>query len=219
MGKAGRRKRRQAESQGRRDEIRRGDLREREQARRAARAATKQDLAWFQRQGGGVQTLVVLGSIAAAVGGHFLLWGAVFPALGAAVGRVPVVSTVTGWLFGGGAFLAWGVVAVNHKTATPRTTARLRTVAWVWSAVAVLLVPTGYANDVLLPVDFWAGVYAGAYGMLLSPVALGVVALGWWLLVTKLFKHKGEPSTETIGWICVGYSVLLLVWGSTLLRA
>ncbi|MFI9009730.1 hypothetical protein ACIGNX_21110 [Actinosynnema sp. NPDC053489] len=173
---------------------------------------------WFRRQGGGVQTLVVLGGIALLVVGHVLLWGTVFPAVGAVVGPVPVVSTVTGWLFGGGAFLAWGVYAVNHDTAKPEAVRRLRTVAWVWSAVAALCVPTGYADGISLPVDFWAGVYAGAYGVVAAPLAVGVVALGWWLLVTKLARRRGEPSHQAIGWICVGYAVLLLVWGSTLLR-
>ncbi|MFJ6672603.1 hypothetical protein ACIQMJ_15960 [Actinosynnema sp. NPDC091369] len=208
MGKNGRRRRRQQGSQRARDAA---------SVRTATRPADKPKN-WFQRQHGGVQTLIVLGVTASVVVGHFVLWGSIFPALGAAVGRVPVVSTATGWLFGGGAFLAWGVVAINHDTAKPETVARLRVVAWVWSAVAVELFPTGYANGISLPVDFWAGVYAGAYGVLLSPVALGVVALGWWLLVNKLGGHKEEPSNQAVGWICVGYATLLLVWGSTLLR-
>ncbi|QQQ75017.1 hypothetical protein IOD16_28440 [Saccharothrix sp. 6-C] len=209
MGKDGRRRRRQQGSQRTRDQA---------AVRTATRPAPPKPKNWFQRQHGGVQTLVVLGVTALVVGGHFFLWGAVFPALGAAVGRVPVVSTAAGWLFGGGAFIAWGVVAINQDTAKPATVKRLHVVAWVWTAVAVELFPTGYANGISLPVDFWAGVYAGAYGVLLTPVALGVVALGWWLLVTKLAGRKGEPSHQAIGWICVGYAALLLVWGSTLLR-
>ncbi|WP_156076930.1 hypothetical protein [Saccharothrix sp. NRRL B-16314] len=190
----------------------------RDKARRAAKKAAKANPNWYQRQNGGTQTLIVLGAIAALVGGHFLLWGAVFPALGALVGRVPVVSTVTGWLFGGGAAMAWGVYALNQDTAKPATTKRLLVVAWVWTGVALLLFPTGYADSIRLPVDFWAGVYAGAYGMVLSPVAFGVVAVGWWLLVNKLFGYKEEPSNQAVGWILVGYATLLLVWGSTLLR-
>ena len=209
MGKNGRRKRRQQDAQRTRDNA---------AVRTATRQAPRKPENWFQRQHGGVQTLIVLGVTALVVAGHFVLWGSIFPALGAAVGRVPVVSTATGWLFGGGAFLAWGVVAINHDTARPTTLTRLRAVAWVWSAVAVELIPTGYANGISLPVDFWAGVYAGAYGVILSPVALGVVALGWWLLVTKLAGHKKEPTSQAVGWICVGYAALLLVWGSTLLR-
>ncbi|NUT50302.1 MAG: hypothetical protein HOV94_23795 [Saccharothrix sp.] len=173
---------------------------------------------WWQRQSGGVVTLLVLGAIAALVGGHYLLWGAVFPAVGEAVGRVPVVSTVTGWLFGGGAFVAWGVFAINLQTAKPRTLTRLRAVAWSWTAVAALCLPTGYANGISLPVDFWAGVYASTYGVIATPLALGVVALGWWLVVDKLLGRKGQPGSQAVGWICVGYATLLLVWGSTLLR-
>ncbi|MER5260804.1 hypothetical protein ABTZ99_01815 [Actinosynnema sp. NPDC002837] len=205
---------------GRRKERQRGAQRARDSSsvRTAGPPAPPKPKSWFQQQGGGVQTLIVLGVTALVVGGHFFLWGVVFPAVGAAVGRVPVVSTATGWLFGGGAFVAWGVVAINHDTAKPGTLKRLRVVAWVWSAIAVQLFPTGYANGISLPVDFWAGVYAGAYGVILTPVALGVVALGWWLLVNKLAGHKAEPTNQAVGWICVGYATLLLVWGSTLLR-
>lgn len=210
MGKNGRRKQRQRDSQRERD-----DSSVRTTTRPAKQAREKN---WFQRQHGGVQTLIVLGVTASVVGFHFLLWGSIFPALGEAVGRVPVVSTVVGWLFGGGAFMAWGVVAINHDTAKPATKKRLHAVAWVWSAVAAVLFPSGYANGIRLPVDFWAGVYAGAYGTILTPVALAVVALGWWLLVNKLFGHKKEPSNQAVGWICVAYATLLLIWGSTLLR-
>ncbi|MFD0200798.1 MULTISPECIES: hypothetical protein [Saccharothrix] len=172
---------------------------------------------WFLRQSGGVQTLIVLGVTALVIGGHFLLWGAILPAVGAAVGRVPVVSTVAGWLFGGGAFMAWGVAAINHDTAKPETRKRLHVVAWVWTAIAVQLFPTGYADGVSLPVDFWAGVYSGAYGLILSPVALFAL-MGCWALFLKLTKRKQELSHQATGWICVGYATLLLVWGSTLLR-
>ena len=172
---------------------------------------------WFQRQHGGVQALIVLGVTASVIGGHFLLWGAIFPAVGAVVGRVPVVSTVTGWLFGGGAFLAWGLAVISQDTAKPDTRARLRTVAWVWSAVALLLIPTGYADGISLPVDFWAGVYAGAYGVILSPFVFFAL-MGIRALVGKLTGRKVEPGNQAIGWICVGYATLLLVWGSTLLR-
>ncbi|MCE6993815.1 hypothetical protein LZG04_03170 [Saccharothrix sp. S26] len=221
MGKNGRRKRRQAAAQVQRSEAWAEDFR----ARHAARSATRQKRAvadkrlnWFTRLGNGSQVLVALGGITAVVVGHFALWGAVLPALGAAVGRVPVVSTVAGWLFGGGAFLAWGVYAINEKTARPATAQALGTTAWVWSGVACMMVPSSYANDISLPVDFWAGAYASAYGVVATPLALGVVALGWWLLVNKLAGHKEEPSSQAVGWICVGYATLLLVWGSTLLR-
>ncbi|MFE9749088.1 hypothetical protein ACFYOT_29620 [Saccharothrix saharensis] len=207
MGKNGRRRRRQQGSQRARDTA---------SVRTATRPADKPEN-WFQRQHGGAQTFIVLGVTALVVVGHFVLWGSIFPALGAAVGRVPVVSTATGWLFGGGAFVAWGVVAINHDTARPQTRKRLRVVAWVWSAVAVQMLPTGYANDVSLPVDFWAGVYASAYGVMLSPVAFFAL-LGGWALVNKLAKRKKEPSSQAVGWTCVGYAALLLVWGSTLLR-
>ncbi|MGW4112271.1 hypothetical protein ACWEFJ_15460 [Actinosynnema sp. NPDC004786] len=206
MGKKGRRKRRQQITQRTRDNA----------SIRAAEAVQRKG--WFQRQSGGVQTLVILGGIAGVVLGHVLLWGTVFPAVGEVVGRVPVVSTVTGWLFGGGAFMAWGVFALNLDVARPETVARLRTIAWVWTAVAALCVPTGYANGISLPVDFWAGVYASAYGVIATPLVLGVVALFWWLLVTKLAGRKDGPGHQAVGWICVGYATLLLVWGSTLLR-
>ncbi|GAA1271380.1 hypothetical protein [Saccharothrix xinjiangensis] len=190
----------------------------RRRADAAAQAVTAQ-VGWFNRQSGLVQTGLILGGIAVAVAGHFLLWGELIPAIGELVGRVPVVSTVTGWLFVGGAFMAWGVLAINEDTARPAAVKRLKVTAWTWTAVAAFCIPVGRAQTVVLPTDYWAGVFAGAYGLFITPLAIGVVALLWWLVVTKLLGRKGEPTKPQIGWICVAYATLLLVWGSTLLRA
>ncbi|MEJ2858874.1 MULTISPECIES: hypothetical protein [unclassified Saccharothrix] len=171
---------------------------------------------WFQRLTKAQQTGVVVGGTFAAVGGHFLLWGAVIPAVGKVVGRVPVVSTVVGWLFAGAAFAAIGVLLINDK-APEDTKKRLKWVAGVWSGVALLCIPSGFANDVVLPVDYWAGVYAGAYGVVMVPLVfiVGVLLLA---LGAKLFKREKGPTEVGFGWVLVGYSFLLLVWGSSLLR-
>ncbi|NUT98246.1 MAG: hypothetical protein HOY78_40165 [Saccharothrix sp.] len=180
-----------------------------------AAAATPKPKNWFQRLTKAQQTGVIVGGTFAAVGGHFLLWGAVIPAVGEVVGRVPVVSTVVGWLFAGAAFAAIGVLLINDK-APEDTKKRLKWVAGVWGAVALLCIPSGFANDVVLPTDYWAGVYAGAYGVVLIPVVfiagIILVALG-----SKLLKREG-PTESAFGWVLVGYSFLLLVWGSSLLR-
>ncbi|WP_433263677.1 hypothetical protein ACQPZF_32885 [Actinosynnema sp. CS-041913] len=173
---------------------------------------------WFTKRPGWQQTGIVLAATALGVGGHFFLWGKLFPVLGEAVGHIPVLSTVVGWLFAGGAFGALGIVAINHETAKPENAKRLKIVAWVWSAVAVLCIPTGYANGIRLPTDFWAGVYAGAYGVAAVPLAFLVVVV-LWALVVKLVKRKGEPTGQPVGWVLIAYSALLLVWGSTLLRS
>ncbi|MBB5805128.1 hypothetical protein F4560_004896 [Saccharothrix ecbatanensis] len=213
MGKNGRRKRRQRSTQQERDNI--AVIAATRFPQPAVRTKPKN---WFDRQSGGVQTFIVVAATAWLIGGHLIMWDLVFPTLGKVVGRVPVVSTVTGWLFVGGAFIAWAVVAFNRGTAKPGTANRLKGVAWVWSAVAVVCVPTYYADGVSLPVDFWAGVYSGGYGVFAAPPALGVAALGWWLVSGVVLKRKGRPTNQTVGWICVAYATLLLVLGSTLLR-
>ncbi|WP_306749749.1 hypothetical protein [Saccharothrix yanglingensis] len=172
---------------------------------------------WFNRQGGGTQTLVVLGGIGLAVGLHFLLWGEVIPAVGALVGRVPVLSTVVGWLYGGGAVMAWGVYAVNRATANPAVRKRLLTTAWAWTPIALACFPSDYADSTALPTDYWAGVYASAYGVIIVPLAGIVISLLSALLV-KLFPRLGDVDGGWLGWAWIGYSVLLLVWASTLLR-
>ncbi|MFD7653482.1 hypothetical protein ACFV4N_05840 [Actinosynnema sp. NPDC059797] len=194
-----------------------GDAKRERRANAAAQAAAAQKN-WFNRQSGLAQTGIVLGGVAAVVVGHFFLWGELIPAIGELVGRVPVVSTVTGWLFVGGAFMAWGVLAINEKTARPATVKRLKVIAWSWAVVALMCAPVGLADEVVLPTDYWAGVFAGAYGLFLIPVAVLVAFLLWWLVVNKLFGHEEEPTEAQIGWICVAYATLLLVWGSTLLR-
>ncbi|WP_309116381.1 hypothetical protein [Saccharothrix sp.] len=179
--------------------------------------ATPKPKNWFQRLSKAQQTGVIVGGTFAAVGGHFLMWGAVIPAVGRVVGRVPVVSTVAGWLFAGGAFAAIGVLLINHDNARPATQKRLKRVAGVWGAVALLCIPSGFANDVVLPTDYWAGVYAGAYGVVVIP-AVFVVGVLLLALGAKLFKREKGPTETGFGWVLVGYSFLLLVWGSTLLR-
>ncbi len=164
-----------------------------------------------------VTVLVVLVGLAAEIAGHYYLWSAVFPALGAAVGGVPVVSTVVGWLFGSGAFMAWGVLLVNQKSLKPKTVDRLRVVAWLWTAVAFMCIPSDHADSISLPTDFWAGAYASAYGVAIAPAAAVMFAGGRWL-AEKVFEREVEPAGRVLGWICVGYATLLLVWGSTLLR-
>ncbi|GAA3840648.1 hypothetical protein GCM10022243_03800 [Saccharothrix violaceirubra] len=70
--------------------------------------------------------------------------------------------------------MAIGVAMVNGDSS------RARHIAQVWSAVAILCLPFGWAVDVSLPVDYWAGVFAGAYGILASPLVALAVALVWW---------------------------------------
>ncbi|MEU4803275.1 hypothetical protein [Actinosynnema sp. NPDC023587] len=183
---------------------------------RAARKAKADN--WFTRLSGWGQTGLVLAGLVAAVGAHLLLWGAVIPAVGSVVGRVPVLSTVVGWLFGGGAFVALGVLGINHDSAEPATRRRLKIIAIVWAAVGVLCIPTGYANDVVLPSDYWAGVYAGAYGVAAVPLTLTAALLLWALAVKVLRIKDREPTHRSTGWVLVAYGALLLVWGSSLLR-
>ncbi|MDU0294400.1 hypothetical protein [Saccharothrix longispora] len=183
----------------------------------AGRQAVRAQRSWFNRQGGGTQTLVVFGGIALLIGLHFLLWGEVIPAVGALVGRVPVLSTAVGWLYGGGAVMAWGVYAVNRATASPAVRKRLLTTAWAWTPVAVACFPSDYADSTVLPTDYWAGVYASAYGVVVVPLVAFVVAL-LSLPLVRLFPRLKDAGDGWLGWACVGYSVLLLVWASTLLR-
>ncbi|MBW4720082.1 hypothetical protein [Saccharothrix obliqua] len=158
---------------------------------------------------------MIVGVIGLVLVGHFVLWRELIPAVGVVVAPVPVVSTVVGWLFAGAAFGVVGVLLINQRSARPEVLSRLRWTAGIWSLVALMCVPTGAADEVVLPVDFWAGVFAGAYGVVMSPVAAIVVGLVW-SLVLKL--RPGEPTGRAVGWAFVGYSALLLVWGSTLLR-
>jgi hypothetical protein len=172
---------------------------------------------WFFERHRVVQVLLVVAVGTAEIAGHLYLWSGVFPALGAAVGGVPVLSTVVGWLFGGGAFLAWGVLLLNRESAKPKTVDRLWAVAWVWTAVALMCIPSDHAGSISLPTDFWAGAYASAYGVATAPAVALVFAGGRWL-VENVFGREVGTISRALGWSCVGYSTLLLVWGSTLLR-
>ncbi|CCH34116.1 hypothetical protein BN6_68790 [Saccharothrix espanaensis DSM 44229] len=173
---------------------------------------------WFARRSGWQQAGLVLGGTAAGVGAHLLLWATAIPEVGAVVGRVPVLSTVVGWLFAGGAFAALGVLALNHDSVGPAALRRLKIVAGVWAVVGLLCIPTGFANDVVLPIDYWAGVYAGAYGVAAVPLVFFVVTLLWALTVKVLRIKNSDPTNKPVGWVLIAYSALLLVWGSSLLR-
>ncbi|XVS63012.1 hypothetical protein ACQPYE_32855 [Actinosynnema sp. CA-299493] len=214
MGKANRRKRRQREAQSKRGEV----WAQQEVARRQARrTATRKPPTWVDRVPPWGWVGICVGGLVGVVLGHYLLWVWVIPRVGDVVGRVPVVSTVVGWLFAGGAFVATGVAVVNDKTARDTTRRRLRMTAYAWGGIAVLCLPIGWAEDVYLPTDYWAGVFAGAYGLLVSLVAFPVMVLLWWLLSLVVKPLRDKPA-QSVGWAFIGYGVLLLVWGSTLLR-
>lgn len=183
----------------------------------ARRAATRKPPTWADRVSPWGWIGICVGGLVGAVLGHYLLWVWVIPPVGDVVGRVPVVSTVVGWLFTGGAFVAAGVAVVNDKTARDTTRRRLRTTAYAWGGIAVLCLPVGWAEEAYLPTDYWAGVFAGAYGTAASPLALMVVAFLWWL-VSLVVKRARDPKDVPVGWAFIGYGVLLLIWGSTLLR-
>ncbi|MEU4446813.1 hypothetical protein AB0K14_36395 [Actinosynnema sp. NPDC050801] len=172
---------------------------------------------WLDELGGWGWTALVVGTVIGAIGAHYALWHWVIPPVGAVVGRIPVVSTVVGWLFGGGAWIALGVAVLNEKTASKVVGLRLVRIALVWMGVAVLCLPVGWAEDIHLPTDYWAGVFAGAYGLLGSLVVFPVLALVLYPL-SRVVRPLRDRSDQVVGWASIGYGVLLLVWGSTLLR-
>ncbi|WP_447003638.1 hypothetical protein ACRAKI_28835 [Saccharothrix isguenensis] len=215
MGKAGRRARRRARSKGgERDPA----WSESNHARIAAQvAAERRPPTWFDRLPGWAAYALCTGFIVGAISGHYALWRWVIPSVGEVVGRIPVVSTVVGWLFAGGAFVAVGVAVVNDKTARENTRRRLRLIACAWSGLAILCLPIGWAEAAYLPTDYWAGVFAGSYGTAASPLVVAVVAFLWWLAWLGV-KGSRRPGNGLVGWAFISYGVLLLVWGSTLLR-
>ncbi|MEU5692552.1 hypothetical protein [Actinosynnema sp. NPDC020468] len=170
---------------------------------------------WFARRSGGQRSLLVTGGVLGALLAHYLWWVYAVPAVGEVVGSVPVVSTVVGWAYGGGAIMAVGVALINHESARAKPVMQ---VALAWSVLALLCLPFGWANDVSLPTDYWAGVFAGAWGVLATPLAAAVAALLWWLVTKVFLKREVEATEVAMGWLAVAYSFLLLVWGSTLLR-
>ena len=185
-------------------------------ASRAARGHAERS--WWERQTQGTQTWLVIGAVGAVVGGHFLMWGLVLPGLGDLVGLVPVVSTVVGWLFCGGALAATGVTLVNWGTFSAGARSRWTIASAVWGVVALMAgVPSSIAFDVSLPLDYWAGLFAGARGLLSLPLLAGLLALAW-VEIARLLRREARCSRTTAGWLFVAYSVVLLFWGATFLR-
>lgn len=174
---------------------------------------------WFEGLPGGAMVAVVCAGLIGFLAFYFAQWQLLFPAVGELVGTGSVGAVLAGWAFGGGAFACVGVVVLYWPVLGPAAREVAQVVAVVWSTLGAVCFPTGVSAEVALPVDFWAGVYAGAYGVAFSPVALPA-ALGLTRLVrTKLLKRSpADPGSTAVGWVFVGYSVLLLVLGATWLR-
>lgn len=183
-----------------------------------AAARARAERTWWERQTPGTQAWLAIAAVVAVTGGHFLMWELLLPALGDLVGPVPVVSTVVGWLFCGGALAATGVTLVSWRTSSVAVRSRWTITSVVWGVVALMVgVPTSIAFDVPLPLDYWAGLFAGARGLLALPLLAGLLALVW-AGVARLLRRKARCSRTTAGWLFVAYSVVLLFWGATVLR-
>lgn len=219
MGRGSRRRRRQRREQGQWQ-----GQRVRDKAWLTGRTpeTAVRERSWFERLSDGKQVGLVLGAIPLGVLGHYVLWSHVVPLVGEVVAPIPVVSTVVGWLFAGAAFAVGGIALLVGRSGGPERARQWRRATWVWGSVAVLMAPVSGWSDVPLPVDYFGGVFAGAWGVLLAPLALAVVALV--AAVTARFSARarafsgGDGGNRLLGWLLIGYSVLLLVWGSTLLR-
>ncbi|ATE56675.1 MULTISPECIES: hypothetical protein [Actinosynnema] len=213
MGKGARRRRRQRQGQRARDEAR--------LARRTAGPVVR-ERSWFERLSTGKQVWLVLAAIPLGVLGHYVLWSHVVPLVGEVVAPIPVVSTVVGWLFAGAAFAVGGIAILVGRSGGPERARPWRRATWAWGSVAVLMAPVSEWSDVPLPVDYFGGVFAGAWGVLVAPLALVVVALLWAVVARFSARARaygeGEGGNRLPAWLLIGYSVLLLVWGSTLLR-
>jgi MFS family permease len=209
--KAGRRARRRARSKGGKREPAWFE------SNHARTAADRRPPTWLDRLPVWAVFALCTGSVVGIVSGHYALWQWVIPSVGEVVGRIPVVSTVVGWLFAGGAFVAVGVAVANDKTAREATRRRLRLIAYVWCGLATLCLPIGWAEEAYLPTDYWAGVFAGSYGTAASPLVAAVIAFLWWLAWLGV-EGSRRPKNGLVGWALISYGVSLLVWGSTLLR-
>ncbi|MEU5692551.1 hypothetical protein [Actinosynnema sp. NPDC020468] len=136
----------------------------------------------------------------AVVGGHWLMWHAVLPAAGAVVGSTPF-ATAAGWAFAGGGFVVLGVLLASGRAR--------RGSAVACAVVMALCAPFGWVDDVPLPADFRAGVFAGAWGVVFSPVAAGAAAV-WWSIAAGVLRRDPRPTPFGVGLASALYGAVWL---------
>ncbi|WP_424187376.1 hypothetical protein ACOBQX_06085 [Actinokineospora sp. G85] len=139
-----------------------------------------------------------------------LFWLVLAPRISEAIGEVPVVNTIAGWLPGGLAAVYTGVLLTVWEELPKPSRDRQKAIAialWCLGSVTLPMV------DAQLFVGYFAGLYAGMFAMLAWFPAWVLIAVA-----RRPFTHTFTLSHAARGWGLIAGAVVALMLGAGPLR-
>ncbi|PWW51934.1 hypothetical protein [Actinokineospora spheciospongiae] len=159
----------------------------------------------------GTRVALVIAAVVGWIALFPLFWFVIAPALSDAVGTVPVLDTIVGWLPGGLAMVYTGVLVMFWDEIPQPRQGVHATTAIVLGAIGLVTFPGLDAEA--MHIGYFAGIYASILSMIAWLPAFGVVALA-----RRPFTSSWEIPRRWKGATIIGAAVLMLFLGAGVMR-
>ena len=160
----------------------------------------------------GARVALVVGAVIGWIALFPLFWFLIAPALSEAVGTVPVVNTVVGWLPGGVAMVYIGTLVLFWDDIPQKRRERHSAIAITLGAIGTVTFPGLDAEPMY--VEYLAGVYASILSMLAWLPLWGLLSLA-----RRPFTHTWELPQRWKGAAIIGGAVVMLFLAAGVMRS